>query len=418
MLYDNALFVRRLTAAWLDTGEDLFRLRIEETIAWLLREMSTEGAFAASLDADSEGGEGSFYVWRPEEVAGGPRRGRRRRVLPHLRHHRMPAISRARRFPIGSSTSTWLGPEREQRLATQRARLLAVRDRRPPPGARRQDPRRLERPRHRRPGRSRRRPRPTRLDRQGRIAVFRFVTESMAADGRLRHSFKDGRFLPSALPATTPPCSRLPSPSTKRPKTRSISTTPPASPTSFDAHYWDERRTGLPHDRRRRRSADRPAPAVVRRFHPQRQRPRRHRPRSAVEPYRRRPITPRRADGDRHGALRGGQRHPRQGGSLQCRRPAPRRHRHRHHRCRPRTSAGRADGAIRGHWRDAFTLLLAADGADIPASHPAAGKTALGRQGRPPMFAAIRAARRRSPTPTHSPNSCRGEARPRSPAPG
>jgi uncharacterized protein YyaL (SSP411 family) len=53
------------------TGNALFRLRIEETIAFVLREMQTPiGAFAASYDADSEGEEGKFYVWTAQEIVG------------------------------------------------------------------------------------------------------------------------------------------------------------------------------------------------------------------------------------------------------------------------------------------------------------------------------------------------------------
>ncbi len=71
MLYDNAQLVARLTAAWAGTGEPLFRTRIEETIAWLERDMQLSGgAFAASIDADSEGHEGRFYVWtRPQIIS-------------------------------------------------------------------------------------------------------------------------------------------------------------------------------------------------------------------------------------------------------------------------------------------------------------------------------------------------------------
>ena len=68
MLCDNAQLLELLASAHAVTGEPLFRERAEETVAWLVREMRVEGGFAASLDADSEGEEGRFYVWDAAEI--------------------------------------------------------------------------------------------------------------------------------------------------------------------------------------------------------------------------------------------------------------------------------------------------------------------------------------------------------------
>ncbi|MGC4024872.1 MAG: thioredoxin domain-containing protein [Mesorhizobium sp.] len=69
MLYDNALLLRLANWAYAETGEELFRKRIEQTIEWLIREMRTSQGFASSLDADSDGQEGIFYTWTKPQLA-------------------------------------------------------------------------------------------------------------------------------------------------------------------------------------------------------------------------------------------------------------------------------------------------------------------------------------------------------------
>ena len=133
MLYDNALLLELLAVAYVRSGSELFRRRARETVTWLAREMTTqEGAFCASLDADSEGEEGKFYVWSLDEVtaalgqedaaffaahydvtAEGNFEGHN--ILNRLKH-----VSR--------------GAEDEQRLAGLREKLLSVREKRVRPG--------------------------------------------------------------------------------------------------------------------------------------------------------------------------------------------------------------------------------------------------------------------------------------------
>jgi uncharacterized protein YyaL (SSP411 family) len=71
MLYDNALLSRLYLHTYQTTGDDFYRRVLEETLDYVVREMTDEsGGFYSTQDADSEGVEGKFFVWEKQELVG------------------------------------------------------------------------------------------------------------------------------------------------------------------------------------------------------------------------------------------------------------------------------------------------------------------------------------------------------------
>jgi uncharacterized protein len=133
MLYDNAQLLELLTLAWQRSANRLFAARARETVEWLAGEMTTtDGAFCASLDADSEGEEGKFYVWSYDEVMrtlgleDGEFFARHYDVRPEGNFEGHTILNRLAKVACTQ--------EDEERLASLRAKLLAVRSLRVRPG--------------------------------------------------------------------------------------------------------------------------------------------------------------------------------------------------------------------------------------------------------------------------------------------
>ncbi len=69
MLYDNALFIRPFLHAWQVTGHDHYLQVVDETISYVLRDLRDPlGGFYSAEDADTEGVEGKFYAWSPQQI--------------------------------------------------------------------------------------------------------------------------------------------------------------------------------------------------------------------------------------------------------------------------------------------------------------------------------------------------------------
>ncbi|MDP9398336.1 MAG: thioredoxin domain-containing protein, partial [Actinomycetota bacterium] len=130
MLYDNALLLRAYTHWWRQTGSPLARRVAAETADFLVRDLRTpQGGFASSLDADSEGEEGRYYVWTPKEL---------REVLGDADGEwaaEQWQVSEDGTFEHGSSVLQLpADPEDVERYASVRTRLLVARAARVPPG--------------------------------------------------------------------------------------------------------------------------------------------------------------------------------------------------------------------------------------------------------------------------------------------
>ncbi len=131
MLYDNGQLIELLAELWADSGEALFLTRLVETARWMERELLTEAGFASSLDADSEGEEGRFYLWTEEEIDAvlGSDAGIFKRT-----YHVTPKGNFEGRTILHRLGEDGLAdPETEQQLARCRERLFSVREKRPRP---------------------------------------------------------------------------------------------------------------------------------------------------------------------------------------------------------------------------------------------------------------------------------------------
>jgi len=142
MLYDNAQLLTLYSDAAIATGDDLFRRVATETGEWLMREMqSPEGGYFSTLDADSQGHEGSFYVWTKDEL----------RAILGDDEYRVAALHFGLDRPANFENEFWhlhvcrsgadisgaLGiPEKEVNtlIESARHRIFAVRERRVRPG--------------------------------------------------------------------------------------------------------------------------------------------------------------------------------------------------------------------------------------------------------------------------------------------
>jgi len=130
MLYDQGQLLRTYTEAWRRSGasDDDLLWPVRETIAWLCREMrASDGGWFASQDADSEGVEGRFYVWTPEQV---------REALGDDAEAFCDAYSVTARGNFEDGTTVLMDRLRapRERFAAERARLFEARAPRIAPG--------------------------------------------------------------------------------------------------------------------------------------------------------------------------------------------------------------------------------------------------------------------------------------------
>ncbi len=195
MLYDNGQLLSVLSYAYQETERPLFRMRIDETVGWLIREMQLPGGgFASSLDADTDHEEGLTYVWSWSELkeALGSEFDMFARFYGIRPEGNWEGGNILNRLDQGSRE--WLGEIEEQHLSYLRQMLLSRRNDRPQPG---RDDKVLadwnglaiaglaHAARVSVSGPAR----------EGALEAFRFVSESMSDGDRLAHSALDGKLV-------------------------------------------------------------------------------------------------------------------------------------------------------------------------------------------------------------------------------
>src|SRR5438105_11272755 len=130
MRYATALLVPAYVEAWQATGEEFFREVAADVLEYVAREMTDpSGAFFSATDADSEGEEGTFFVWTPQQLADalGPEDG--------ARAAKLFGVSETGNFEGKNVLRLARVPDEDERafLRRVRPRLYEVRSRRPPP---------------------------------------------------------------------------------------------------------------------------------------------------------------------------------------------------------------------------------------------------------------------------------------------
>src|SRR5215203_2119592 len=199
MLYDNALLAYLYLETYQATGDAFYRRIAEETLDYVLRDMtSEEGGFYSAEDADSEGEEGKFYVWTPEELEAvldpdEASLAARYWDVTERGNFEGKNILHVPRPPEVVAEEFGLSPEElQERIEEIRGRLFAARERRV------------------RPGRDEKilaawnglmlrsfalAARVTGREdyREAAVRNATFVVENMKRDGRIHRSYKDGR---------------------------------------------------------------------------------------------------------------------------------------------------------------------------------------------------------------------------------
>ena len=200
MLYDNGPLLALYADAWRLEHRPLFKRVVEETAAWAMREMqSQEGGYFSSLDADSEGEEGRFYVWSRDQVRSALDADEYEVASAHFGLDRPPNFEHANwHLHIFKSLETVAADRKErveqtrQILDRARAKLFAEREQRVRPG---RDEKILVSWNALMMGGMARAARAFGradwLDSARRAGNF--VAETMFKDGRLQATYKDGR---------------------------------------------------------------------------------------------------------------------------------------------------------------------------------------------------------------------------------